>query len=416
MIRSYLELSLKVLARRKFFTAVSLFAVTFTLLVLVLVAALVDHVTAPLAPEVYQDRTIGIFYAKLRGERHVMSGGPGYALLDTYMRDIPGVETMSIATFPAEVYSYVNGQRLGSWIKRTDDAFWRILQFDFLEGGPFTASDVADGRTVAVINESSRQKFFGGEPALGRTLEADGQRFRVVGVVRDVPIIRIVPFADIWTPHTTAKSDAYRRGLMGNCMGIFLARSTADLPGIQAEVRSRLARVDLAEEGREWRVLDAQAESIVDTAARAIAANGDASVEHPARRLWVGLGVLAVLFMLLPALNLVNLNMSRIMERASEIGVRKAFGASSRALVGQFLVENVVLTGIGALLALALSAWVLSVVNGSDLILYADLRLNVRVFGWGVALALFFGVMSGVYPAWRMSRLHPVQALKGASR
>jgi putative ABC transport system permease protein len=120
--------------------------------------------------------------------------------------------------------------------------------------------------------------------------------------------------------------------------------------------------------------------------------------------------------MLLPALNLVNLNMSRIMERASEIGVRKAFDASSRALVGQFLVENVVLTGIGALLALAVSAWALSVVNGSGVILYADLRLNLRVFGWGVVLALFFGVMSGVYPAWRMSRLHPVQALKGASR
>ena len=45
--------------------------------------------------------------------------------------------------------------------------------------------------------------------------------------------------------------------------------------------------------------------------------------------------------MLLPAVNLVNLNVSRIMERASEIGVRKAFGASSRALVGQFVVENV---------------------------------------------------------------------------
>ena len=51
--------------------------------------------------------------------------------------------------------------------------------------------------------------------------------------------------------------------------------------------------------------------------------------------------------MLLPAINLVNLNVSRILERASEIGVRKAFGASSRTLVGQFVVENVVLTLVG---------------------------------------------------------------------
>ena len=51
-----------------------------------------------------------------------------------------------------------------------------------------------------------------------------------------------------------------------------------------------------------------------------------------------------LLFMLLPALHLINLNVSRIMERASEIGVRKTFGASSRSLVGQFVVENVLLT------------------------------------------------------------------------
>ena len=44
--------------------------------------------------------------------------------------------------------------------------------------------------------------------------------------------------------------------------------------------------------------------------------------------------------MLLPTMNLVNINLSRILDRASEIGVRKAFGASSRTLVGQFLVEN----------------------------------------------------------------------------
>src|SRR5256885_1583041 len=68
------------------------------------------------------------------------------------------------------------------------------------------------------------------------------------------------------------------------------------------------------------------------------------------------IAAVALLFMALPTLNLVNLNVSRILERASEIGVRKAFGASSRALLGQFLVENVVLTLIGGALGLALSA------------------------------------------------------------
>ena len=63
------------------------------------------------------------------------------------------------------------------------------------------------------------------------------------------------------------------------------------------------------------------------------------------------------LFMALPTLNLVNINLSRILERSSEIGVRKAFGASSRTLVGQFVMENVILTLVGGALALVLS-WI----------------------------------------------------------
>jgi putative ABC transport system permease protein len=122
-----------------------------------------------------------------------------------------------------------------------------------------------------------------------------------------------------------------------------------------------------------------------------------------------------VLFMLLPAINLVNLNLSRIFERVSEIGVRKAFGASSRTLVGQFIVENIVLTLIGAGLALAGSAVVLATLNQIGTIPYSQFELNLRVLVAGVLMALLFGLLSGVYPAWRMSRLHPAQALSGRS-
>jgi putative ABC transport system permease protein len=111
-----------------------------------------------------------------------------------------------------------------------------------------------------------------------------------------------------------------------------------------------------------------------------------------------------------------NLNTSRILERASEIGVRKAFGASSRVLVGQFVVENVVLTLVGAAVGFVIAGWLLSAINASGIIQYASLQLNYRIFAWGVGLAVAFGLLSGVYPAWRMSRLHPVEALKGAAR
>jgi putative ABC transport system permease protein len=413
MIKSYLKLAWKVLLRRKFFTFISLFGIAFTLVVLTLVTALLDHVVAGYPPETNHARTVGIYYAQLRGEHSRRNGFAGYALLDKYARNLPNVELMGMASMQSGAYSYLNGQRVKSFLKRTDGTFWQILDFRFLEGGPYSNADVADHRMVAVINETTRERFFGGRPALGKTIEADGQRFTVVGVVPDVPILRLVPFADIWVPHTTAKSDSYTREYVGEFMGLFLLRDPSKLALTRDELWSRLRTV---KPGDGFATLEATPETLFDTLGRMFTGNGTGAGTGFGRRLQIALTVAASLFMLLPAVNLINLNTSRIMERASEIGVRKAFGASSRTLVGQFVVENLVLTLVGAAIGFLVAALLLQVINGSGMIQYAQLHLNYRIFGWGVLLAVGFGLLSGVYPAWRMSRLHPVMALKGASR
>jgi len=80
------------------------------------------------------------------------------------------------------------------------------------------------------------------------------------------------------------------------------------------------------------------------------------------------------------------------------------------------VVENVLLTLIGAALALVLSVGVVHLISGSGLVPFARFQVNLRVFGAGLLSALVFGLVSGVYPAWRMSRLHPARALGGRSR
>jgi putative ABC transport system permease protein len=284
----------------------------------------------------------------------------------------------------------------------------------FLEGGPYNAQDVAEARFVAVINAATRDRLLGGRSAVGRTIEADGQRFRVVGVVRDVPIMRMIPYADVWAPLTTEKSDTYKGDTMGSHMGIVLARSADGIPAMREEFKSRMRRAELPDPKNYTRIV-ARLETPFERLAGELFGGREDEDVH-VERLWFALATAGFLFILLPTVNLVNLNVSRILERASEIGVRKAFGASSRTLVGQFVVENVVLTMIGAAVGFVLSFFVLQALTASGIVRYAVFHLNHRVFLYGVGMALFFGVFFGVYPAWRMSRLNPVQALKEAGR
>jgi len=411
MLTSTIKLAFKVFLRRKFFTFISLFGISVTLVVLMVAVAFLDHVFGPVPPQTKLDRSLEIHYAAQTSDNFENNGWPGYKFLNDVKGWVPEAELVSIYSTPQAVVSYVAGQRVKSFLKRTDGAFWRLLDFRFLEGGPFTDDDEKNANPVAVINEATRRRFFGSETALGKTIEADGQRFRVVGVVPNVPLLRLVPFADIWVPISTSKTDSYKSEVVGDFMATILARSPKDLPHIRDQVAARVPSVEVR---KPFTRFFAAAETEFDAFARHFFGSHEArSSGGRLRLLIVGL---ALLFMLLPTINLVNVNVSRILERVSEIGVRKAFGASSRSLVLQFVVENVILCLIGGAIGLAGALAALSAITRSGLIPYAEFTFNARVFGYALCLALFFGLFSGVYPAWRMSRLNPVDALSGRTR
>ena len=166
MLGNYIKIAIKVLLRRKFFTFISLFAISFTLVVLMVAAAALDYVFAPMPPEKKQDRTLIIHRAKMSGPENVEIGNPGYKLLDRYMRTLPGIERTSILSEQQSVSSYKDGYDLKPYLKRTDGEFWNILEFTFLEGGPYTREDEKNANFVAVINQATKQKIFGDEPAV----------------------------------------------------------------------------------------------------------------------------------------------------------------------------------------------------------------------------------------------------------
>ena len=305
--------------------------------------------------------------------------------------------------------TFLQGEKIESQLRYTDGEFWEILEFDFLEGRPYTAKEVEEGQRVVVINEATRQVFFGEEQAVGKYIELKERSFRVVGVVPNVPMFRIVPFADIWVPLSALGTNAYRRydSLFGNFQALILARSAAEIPLIQEEFADVLTRIEYPNPNEVNRLIGSPSTLLEQTLNTIFALS-----MLTGRGFMVLIGVLTLLFMLLPVVSLVNINTTRILERASEIGVRKAFGGSSLTLVGQFMVENVILTLLGGALGLVLTFLVLQMLGAGDIVQYAEFHLNHRIFLYGLIMTLGFGLISGVYPAWKMSRLHIVEALR----
>ena len=189
--------------------------------------------------------------------------------------------------------------------------------------------------------------------------------------------------------------------------GILMAHSKSEVPKMKQEYATMVAKIK--PDDKEFDQLNSHADSYVASFTRQITGSSNSSGMNI---LVTIVSVFLLLFMLLPTLNLININISRIMERSSEIGVRKAFGASSLTLVWQFIVENIILTIFGCLIGLALSFIVLQIINTSGLIPNIHLTINFTVLLFSLAACIFFGLLSGVYPAWRMSRLQVVTALK----
>jgi putative ABC transport system permease protein len=410
MFFSYLKMAWKVLARRKFFTFVSLFGISFTLTMLMLLVVSFDHLVAPSYPETRLDRSLVLERMKMAGDRSNWHSGPGFKFADRYARDLPGVERMSIYTGYSGASTFLDGRKLVLRTRFTDAEYWRIMEFDFLEGGPYTTTDDENVNRVAVIDEGTRLRLFDGEPALGRPVELDGVEYRVIGVVRDVPIYRAYSDADVWLPLQTQSAEGFFDRLLGGCQVMFLLEPGADKKRVQAAFRERLTRVEFDDPERYHTIAGLPMTQLENVAAVSLEPG------ETALRRWILIFVLGMLaFMVLPAINLVNINLSRIYERSSEIGVRKAFGASGRDLVLQFVMENVVLSVLGGLIGLAATVLLFKAAALFPQVPYFEFRLSWRIFAAALALGTIFGLLSGVWPAWKMSRQHPVLALRGGA-
>ena len=410
MLKNYFKIAIAVLKRRKFFTFISLFGISFTLTILIILTAFVDNVTGANYPEVNRDRSLYINFLQQKNSKYgyTMNGPASYYYLDHYVNTLKTPEKVAISTLFSPVNTYVNNKKLVVNIKYTNEAWWDVLRFQFLEGKPYTQQQIDNAERSAVISDDLKKDYFGDIPnVVGRYIEVDNVPYRVAGVVKSVPITMALSYADLYAPYTVSKGDYKSKSLNGMYSAILLAPSKASLPKIKQEYAGVVAKIK--PDNKDFDQFSSYADNYVASFTRQMTGKtGSSGVDL----VIIALSVFVLFFMLLPTLNLININTSRIMERSSEIGVRKAFGASSKTLVWQFVVENIILTFFGTVIGLLLSFIILQVINNSDLIANIHLAINFTVLTYSLLACLIFGLLSGVYPAWRMSRLQVVTALK----
>lgn len=407
MLKNYFKIAIAVLQRRKFFTFLSLFVISFTLMLLTVLASFVDKMFNDTYPDRKRDRTLYINAITMTGPESMNQSMLSKQLIDNYVAKLKTPVNMAISTWPSSTNTYLNDKKVSLQYKYTNAAYWDVLEYVFTEGKPFNAQQLANAERVAVISEALKEAYFGGGEVVGKFITADDIQYRVIGVVKDVPASSQMFFSDMYLPYTVSKKD-YRKekGYFGSFRVALLAKDVADVPKMRQEYDDMIGKLPVTESGYDKISSKAQdyLHALLDFGRLGTASN-----------VYMAICIFVCLVMFLPAINLVNINVTRIMERSSEIGVRKSFGATSRTLTGQFIVENLILTLGGGLLSIPLSLGALAFFNHLSLIDHFYLSLNVPVLLISLLACIVFGLLSGVYPAWRMSRMPVIVALRATA-
>ncbi|MFT6732586.1 MAG: putative ABC transport system permease protein [Polaribacter sp.] len=412
MLKNYLLTAWKVFLRRKLFTFINLFGICLTLTIIVVATRVADNHLHPKGPEKNNSHYLVVSHLVMTNKSHTRTQSiyPGFKFINDYVSPLKVPEIISIYTKLNKISTYIQGKKIEYTIRRTDANYWRILDFEYVDGEAYSQEQFNLGKAVAVLNQTTAEQYFGQESAVGKTIIIQKKKYEIVGVVQNVPRTEIDAFSDIWLPFTTLPSTSYRQQVSGVFSAMLHHSNPKQLENIQQEFTSRLQQDFVAID--EYTQAFSHADNPLQAMARDIFGDSK-SFENYTSTLIIAICIISFLFMLLPSINMVNLNISRILERASEIGVRKAYGATTLQLVWQFIVENVLLTLIGGVLALLFSSFILASIEMSGLIPYVEFPFNLNVFVISLLMTLVFSLVSGVYPAFKMAKLDPVLALKG---
>ena len=176
-------------------------------MVLMVVTAFLNNVLHPVYPVVDRSKTLFVDRVRLFNDQRTSSSSSsaGFYFLENYVKKLKTPELIGLISNPSAANAFVDTRKLEFNLSYADENFWEIYQFEFLEGGPFHKGHVDNNDFVAVINEETRRQYFGNKQVVGQYLEANNINYRVIGVVKNAPLLQIFGVSDIYVPYTNSK-------------------------------------------------------------------------------------------------------------------------------------------------------------------------------------------------------------------
>jgi putative ABC transport system permease protein len=394
-----LKVALKALSRNKLRTALTMLGIIIG--VGAVVAMLSIGAGAQAAVEANLSslgvNTIEVYPGYRRGRRRGVAGNSVEMTVADWkaLQRLPSVKS----SFPDQSSNSQLVYGSSNWssnVKGTSEEFFEIQNWPIAQGRSFTDSEVNSGALVCVLGKKPARELFGGANPVGETIRIKGFPFRVVGVLtekggsgwRNRDDIVIIPYLTMLSR------------ILGqvNISSVTLqAHSKDDVEDLEKKAVALL--------NQRHRVADPE-----NGGFQTYNQSENASVVGDSTRIFsMLLGGVASVSLLVGGIGIMNIMLVSVTERVREIGIRMAVGARGRDILTQFLSEAVLISLVGGAFGIALGGgvahWVAGLAGWPTIISEGAVLL---AFGTSAFIGIFFGF----YPAYRASKLDPIEALR----
>jgi putative ABC transport system permease protein len=327
-------------------------------------------------------------------------------------REFPEVLKTARLSFSSRTISYKDHKYTDTRLLYVDSAFFQIFSFDMIEGNPGKA--LTQPYSI-VLTERAAKKYFGNEDPLNKImLLSDTLTVTVTGVVKDIPANSHIQFDAAMSRSTITsmlKGRPEDNWFNNGTYSYLLLPQGYNVKDLEAKIPAFLDKEmgkDRKTEGI-WYDFDLQPLTSIhlhSTSLYDLAANGNIKYVYT-------FTLIAILVLLIACANYINLATAKSVNRAKELGMRKVVGARKNQLALQLLGESGMITLIAFIVAIA---FVSAALPSFNTLTGKTLNINVLakpdVLGIIVSIFLLISLIAGGYPAWLMSSISPLRAMK----